>query len=222
MQAASRPPSSGLSSQSRRIAIFAILLFGLSGLISGFAMGAFIRPKIPGVTTNGGSGITPPVSQGTSTTRSSPGSKNLYVALPKLSSFSYTETADGATQYTASTVILDKSTNQPIQNTDVTCKLWLAKDFEDSNDLLKANNYAILTDVGNLQQPFSTEEQNALHFIAPSQQTMACTPHGNTSWTYTISPSVKSGSYYLFVVDDWKGKHFNWWAQAIRIKGGGD
>lgn len=219
MQAASRPPSSGLSSQSRRIAIFAILLFGLSGLISGFAMGAFVRPKIPGVTTS--NGISPPVSQRTSTT-ASPGSKNLSVAEPKLTAFTYMEIADGATQYTVSTVIRDESTNKPIQNTDVTCKLWLAKDFDHSNDLLKANNYAILTNVGNLQQPFSTEEQNALHFIAPSQQTKACTPQGNTSWTYTISSSVKSGSYYLFVVDDWKGKHFNWWAQAIRIKGGGD
>ena len=221
MQAATRPPSSGLSSQSRRIAIFAILLFGLSGLISGFAMGAFIRPKIPGVTTRNGNGITPPVSQGTSTT-TSPGSKNLSVAEPKLTAFTYIEIADGATQYTVSTVIRDESTNKPIQNTDVTCKLWLAKDFEHSNDLLKANNYAILTNVGDLQQPLSSEEQNALHFIAPSQQTKACTPQGNTSWTYTISPSVKSGSYYLFVVDDWKGKHFNWWAQAIRIKSGGD
>jgi hypothetical protein len=220
MQAATRPPSSGLSSQSRRIAIFAILLFGLSGLISGFAMGAFIRPKIPGVTTSR-NGITPPVSQSTSTT-TSPGSKNLSVAEPKLTAFTYIEIANGATQYTASTVIRDENTNKPIQNTDVTCKLWLAKDFEQSNDLLKVNNYAILTDVGNLQQPFSTEEQNALHFIAPSQQTKACTPQGNTSWTYTLSSSVKSGSYYLFVVDDWKGRHFNWWAQAIRIKGGGD
>lgn len=221
MQAASRPPSSGLSSQSRRIAIIAILLFGLSGLISGFAMGAFIRPKIPGVTTSNGNGITPPVSQSTSAT-TSPGSKNLSVAEPKLTAFTYLEIADGATQYTASTVIRDESTNKPIQNTDVTCKLWLAKDFQHSNDLLKANNYAILTDVANLQQPLSTEEQNALHFIAPSQQTKACTPQGNTSWTYTISPSVKPGSYFLFVVDDWKGKHFNWWAQAIRIKSGGD
>src|SRR5205085_2086905 len=208
MQAATRPPSSGLSSQSRRIAIFAILLFGLSGLISGFAMGAFIHPKIPGVPTSNGNGITPPVSQSTST-RTSPGSKNLSVAFPKLTAFTYSEIADGGTQYTVSTVIRDESNNKPIQNTDVTCKLWLAKDFEHSNELLKANNYAILTNVGDLQQPLSSEEQNALHFTAPAQQTKACTPQGNTSWTYTISPSVKPGSYYLFVVDDWKGKHFN-------------
>ncbi|HEY6542239.1 MAG TPA: hypothetical protein VIZ18_14950, partial [Ktedonobacteraceae bacterium] len=60
MQTLSSRRSSGLNPQSRKIAVFAILLFALSGLISGFAVGAFVRPKIGG-TGNTGSNNNAPI-----------------------------------------------------------------------------------------------------------------------------------------------------------------
>src|ERR1700730_12043233 len=63
MQTLSGRRSNGLSPQSRRIATFAIILFALSGLISGFAVGAFVRPKSGGTPNNNGTGIKPIVQQ---------------------------------------------------------------------------------------------------------------------------------------------------------------
>src|SRR6266852_8515965 len=69
MQTLSNQRSNGLNRQTRRIAVFAIILFALSGLISGFAMGAFVRPKIGGTGNNSGNNIAP-ITQQTKTVTS--------------------------------------------------------------------------------------------------------------------------------------------------------
>src|SRR5207248_3145833 len=53
--------TNNLSSQSRTIAIFAMLLFAFAGLISGFAVGTFTRPGSHPQTTNQIAGATPPI-----------------------------------------------------------------------------------------------------------------------------------------------------------------
>jgi hypothetical protein len=219
MQAATRSSSSGLSPRSRRIATFAVLLFGLSGLITGFAMGAFIRPKIPGITTNNGIGITPPVSQSTkAATKVS--HENVTVGEPVITDgdFTYQEVANGSTTYTFSALIVADGATTPIRATDVTCKLWLTRDLDGTAHYLNANGYAVQKDINHIQQPFSHEALNTLNFASPARQTQPCKANGKTTWTYTLSTSAQPGTYYAFVLADWQGKHYNWYARAIIIK----
>jgi hypothetical protein len=218
MQTLSRPSSSGLSPQSRRIAIIAVFLFALSGLISGFAVGAFVRPKVSGPQTNTGPGITPVISI-THTPTATTKPTVVFVGEPIIGAgdYSYSETANGTTTYTMSALIPEKGTRRPIQSTDVMCKMWLTHDGDVSKFLQKDND-ALLKDINNLNQPFSDEVSGALTIMAPSQQTQACVAGGKTTWTYTISPSVQPGQYFLVVLADWKGKHYNWSWVSIQIK----
>src|SRR2546429_9992193 len=64
IQSLSRPEATNtLTSQSSTIALFAIFLFALAGLISGFSVGAFVRPNL----------ALPPLNSNQSVPRSIPG-----------------------------------------------------------------------------------------------------------------------------------------------------
>lgn len=212
MQMLSGQSPKGLSQQSRKIAVFAVLLFALSGLISGFAVGAFVRPKIGPGTTSTGSG-TPSGAQNSKTSQST---ENINLDFPVIGDFSYTEVANGSTRYIFTAQILDTSKN-PIRVPDVMCKLWLTKD-RDVNPVLQADNDAIPRAIDQIRQPFPHEVANGLNFISPSQQVQPCAPDGKTTWSYTVSPPVDPGTYYLVVLSDWKGKSYTWSWQAIKIK----
>jgi hypothetical protein len=214
MQMLSGQSPNGLSQQSRKIAVFAVLLFALSGLIIGFAVGAFVRPRIGSGTTSTGPGAT----SGAQSTRTSQSTTTGYVNLgsPAIGDFTFSEVANGSTTYIFTAQILDKSGN-PIQAPDVMCKLWLTKDG-DVNPVLLADNAAIPRAIDQIRQPFPHEVANGLNFISPSQQVQPCAPDGKTTWSYTVSPPVDPGTYYLVVLVDWKGRSFGWSWQAIKIK----
>jgi hypothetical protein len=221
MQSASSQYPNNINQQTRKIAIVAILLFALSGLISGFAVGAFVHPKAQTGTGTGtgttGSGTTPVVrvthsSVPTTTT------EHVNLDLPVIGDYSNFQIANGSTSYTFSAQIIEKN-KQPIQASDVTCKLWLTKEV-DVNSILRADDYAIPRTINNIQQPFPKEIVGAFNYIAPSQQIQPCAPTAKTSWSYTVSQSVDLGTYNLVVLADWKGKSFNWsWVQIIIKKG---
>jgi hypothetical protein len=220
MQTLYRKNPTKLSSQTRKIAIGTILLFALSGLISGFAVGAFVRLRPATDTThNTGSG-TVPVVQITKTpaTPATPENVNLDEPVINPGDINFNQIANGSTTYTFSALIIEKN-QKPIQASDVTCKLWVTKGATDVNSILGANNYAIPRAFDNLQQPFPNEV-NALNFISPTQ-TQFCIPNGNTTWKYTISPSVDPGTYNFVVLADWKGKHYNWRWIEVQIKKAG-
>ena len=221
MQTASSQYPNNINQQTRKIAVVAILLFALSGLISGFAVGAFVHPKAQ---TGTGTGTAPtnsgktPVTQNTKTPASTT-PENVHLNAPQITYFSYVQAANGSTNYTVSSLIVNNS-NQPIQVSDVMCKLWLAKDA-DVDSILGADNYAIPKAIDTIQQPFKGEVTGAFNFISPAQQTQPCTPNGQkTNWNYTVSPSVNPGKYKLVVLADWKGKNFHWSWVTIRINKG--
>ncbi len=221
MQTLYRKNPTKLSPQTRKIAISTILLFALSGLISGFAVGFFVHLKpATGTTHNTGSG-TVPVVQITKTPATPATPENVNLAEPKINfgDFNFTQTADGSTTYTFSALIIEKN-QKPIQASDVTCKLWVTKVATDVNSILGANNYAIPRTIDNIQQLFPNEV-NALNFMPQVSQTQSCTPNGNTTWKYTISPTVDPGTYHLVVLADWQGKHYNWsWVDIVIKKAG--
>ncbi len=220
MQTLSSQPPNHISQQTRKIAVFAILLFALSGLISGFAVGAFMHPKTGTrpATTNTRPGNTPVTQSTKGPVSTAP--ENVSLAYPVINQgdYSYFQVANGSTSYTFSAWILNRS-QDPIQVPDVTCKLWLTKD-SDVNSILQADNYAIPRAFDTIQQSFPGEVVGALIFASSTQQTQPCTPKGKTTWSYTVSPSLDPGIYYAVVLADWKGKSFDWSWRAIRIKKG--
>ena len=223
MQTLSSQHPNNLNPQTRKIAVVAILLFALSGLISGFAVGAFGHSKAKtgtGTTHNTGSGITP-ITQVTHTAVSTTTTEHVNLAEPviKQGDYSTFQIANGSTNYALSAQIINKNQTL-IQVSDVTCKLWLTKE-EDVNSILRADNYAIPRTIDTIHQPFPKEVVGTFNYIPPSQQIQPCAPTGKTTWSYTISQSVDPGTYSLVVLADWKGKSFNWRWVSIVIKKAG-
>lgn len=204
-------PSNNVRTQSRTIAIIAIFLFAFAGLISGLAVGAFVHPNQTPQTANSNNVINPP-SQGKSKT-ATPTITRLRPELlgePAIDQRTYTEIANGSTNYTVSAHALDKH-GQPLHREGITCKLWLTQDAHVNNNMPTSRLRAINT----LAQPFPGETANAMIFAASTPQTQPCAA-GQGNWSYQLSSSLSNGTYYLVVLTDWSGVHYNWkWAQII-------
>ena len=212
MQTVYGQSSSKLNPQTRKIATIAILLFAFSGLISGFAVGAFVHPRPATVITHhtaSGSKSIVRITQPPVITRIP---EVVMLGEPQITDAISPETANNSTSYSLSALIIDKA-NNPIQASDVTCKLWLTKDANVTSDI-ETDNGAQLESIGAIQQPFPGDV-SGLNFTT-TQQTHDCTPKGKTTWNYTVSSSVDSGIYYLVVLADWQGKHYSWsWLEVI-------
>ncbi|MEO8955737.1 MAG: hypothetical protein ABI396_12955 [Ktedonobacteraceae bacterium] len=203
--------TNNVGTQSRTIAIIAILLFALAGLISGFAVGAFVRPNQTHQASNPNQPINAPVQgkTGASTSTPTPTRPEL-LGEPIINNVQYSENADGTTGYTFTAQAVDKQ-QQPVHKAGITCKMWLTRDGKVNNNM-PANR---LKAINTLAQPFPKEVANALNFNSTTPQVQQCAA-GQGSWNYTLSSSLGSGAYYLVVLTDWSGVHYNWkWAQII-------
>ncbi len=236
MQTLSGRRSNGLGPQSRRMATFAIILFALSGLISGFAVGAFVRPKVGGTGNNNGTGITRIVQQTkTATPAATPRPQTF--SIQGLGGVGYVEVPDGTTTYTLTAQLnpVIGTDGQPVHANNLTCKLWLiSRIANDQNvyipsDIAKNVNgisgaFTALATAKNGDQntPLAgvtyPEIQQALNFSGSTSQTQACSTDGNVTWRYQVSTSVPPGKYTLVVFYDWSGKHWNWYWVNILIK----
>jgi hypothetical protein len=227
MQTLTRPNyspanSNTTDSQALRVAVLAVILFALSGLITGFAFGAFVHFS-PAKTSNATNNITTIQQKtGSATPIVTRKANPIPLGVPSTLSSSYIETADGSTVYNVKTQVTDQANGvatqgKALQASGITCKLWLTKD-KNVTDMLKENNYQIPKSVTALQQPFPDEVQGGLVFANNTPQTQMCNSSGQASWSYTINPSVKSGRYTLAVITDWDGQHFNWGWVYITIK----
>jgi len=203
------------------IVIFAIFLFALSGLMMGLAVGAFTRPK---------SNSTPQQSTVAQQKGQATPAQNVNVAAlggiacPTITPSSFTQTADGATSYQLSAAIMDRSINQTDSNncgrgnllkiSGITCKIWVTN----NSDVLKGltNNY--FQPATNMQNAFPGEMQGAVIFTS-GQPVQDCSPTGTTTWSYKLSTTLQSGTYFLAVAADWQGQSWNWsWRQIAVTK----
>ena len=207
MQTLSNQRSNGLSPQTRRIAVFAIILFAMSGLISGFAMGAFVRPKIGGLNNNGNNSAS--ITQ-QKTANPGPVVRPQKMYYPKVDHYSHIEHADGQTLYLFSAHATDVNGN-PLHAAGITCKLWLTKD-----QILPEHNE--WSPVGALSNSIGGEIPGSLIFASSTSQTQQCDSNGQATWKYQVTQTVDPGTYYLAVVTDWAGVHFNIWWQEVEIK----
>ncbi|HJT57971.1 MAG TPA: hypothetical protein VJ761_15820 [Ktedonobacteraceae bacterium] len=214
---ANRSPNS-IRSQTRTIAFFAVLLFALSGLISGFAVGAFIHPKTAPTTGLSGSNTNAPVTQKSQTPDSKTTTQATKLGYPVIDTPVYFQKADGSTLYTFTAHAVDQAKDaghgNPVHAAGITCKLWLTKDGNVSSNIPAAR----LRSVGTLQEPFPKELPKALVFTSGTSQIQSSNANGQATWKYTLSTSLHSGTYYLVVLMDWNGTHYNWSWITITVK----
>jgi hypothetical protein len=82
---------------------------------------------------------------------------------------------------------------------------------------LTANKqYTLLKNINDLSQPLPGETAGVT-FTAPSTELQPCVANGPTTWTYTLAPTIQPGTYYIYVLADWKGIHFNWSVKEIKV-----
>src|SRR2546430_1975315 len=133
IQSLSRPqPTNTLSSQSRTIAFFAIFLFALAGLISGFSVGAFVRPNLALPALSSNQSATRPITGELQTaTHTPPIPRFAKLGWPVIPTYSPIEMANGSTTYTLIAYAVDQSIDQghgnPIHASGITFKLWLVQ-----------------------------------------------------------------------------------------------
>ena len=153
------------------------------------------------------------------TPRESIPKENILLGVPNIGADDYTsaETADNTTSYQLSAQIINKGDNTPITASDVVCRLWLTDDLAATMAGLNAGNFAIPRNPSTFSQPFPGEVAGVLNFSSSDSQTRPCATNGKTSWTYTLSSDVPEGTYYLAVLADWKGIHYNWYMVAIEV-----
>jgi hypothetical protein len=214
------------NSQTQKIVITAITLFALSGLMMGFAVGAFTRPQKQA-----------PVKQAVvhTTVAKQPTPKPttaqvvdvaaVGIACPIITPSSYAQNADGNTDYTVKAEIQDQTTskNSPIPGcgsgkdlhaAGLMCKIWVTRNIDSLRNLAKSGD---LSPVTNLQNAFPKEETDAFQFDNNQQSVQPCSQTGQTTWSYKLSPNLQPGNYFLAVVADWQGTVFNWGWQGIAI-----
>ena len=231
MQTLSSRRSNSLSPQSRRIAVLAILLFALSGLISGFAVGAFVRPKIGGTGSTGGNNNTNIVQQTkTATPVATP--RPQLIHFDSVDGYTFSEVANGTTYtLTAHLKQVLGADGQPVRATNLTCKLWLIHRVPGDQGVYVPSDIA--RNVAAINEPFTIdgatletltpisgityqEILDSLNFDGGTLQTHACSTQGEVTWRYQVSPSVTPGKYTLVGLYDWSGKHWTWfWVDIV-------
>lgn len=208
-------------SRAGAITFYTLLCFSLAGLIMGFGIGGFASH----LTSTSAGGADAPTTSEPMLTGHSPhqsgtnGPENIFLGAPNIGPGSYIspETADGSTRYQLSTQIVNKADQTPITATDVVCRLWLASDLQETTAGLSTDNFAIPRNPGSFNQPFPSEVTGALSFTPSTSQTQPCAANGKTQWSYTLSSTVPHGTYYLAVLADWKGIHYNWYMVAVTV-----
>ncbi|GAC1393937.1 MAG: hypothetical protein NVS4B11_34320 [Ktedonobacteraceae bacterium] len=218
--------ANGSNSRSTIIVILALLLFALSGLMTGFATGAFMHTKqtLPqGNKDTKGTSPTAIVQKQTPNPSTTAASQVTNLGWPSIQKFTAIEKADGTTNYTFSAYPVDQSIDsghgQQVHASDITCKMWLTKDDHANETLRKSLDK--LRSIDSVRGVLPTEMENAFVF-GTTPQTQMCNVDGSTTWTYTIATNVNQGRYFLMILADWKGTVFNWNAQQITITKAGD
>jgi hypothetical protein len=226
----SQPTHDG-TPQAQSVIIVAIALFAFSGLMVGFAVGAFVRPAKPS-TGNIPNQTQIIVNHITPTTTPDPTPTTavfIHLGCPAFTNFSSTTNANGMIEYSVALQARDKTgevgeqcnvrQEKPITDNGVTCRIWLvsAQTVNVTDDLRNDTNQ--LQNTNTFNQQFPHEIQNGLTFNPSTlTETQPCAQgNGSAQWKFTIAPSVTKGDYYLVGLTDWQGKSWNWSWNTIAI-----
>ena len=198
------------------IALTAIIMFALSGLLVGFAAGALTH-RHPSTGKTDTTQVTHPVSTQTQAPTQTTTAQKVKLGCPIIESYDGTEIANGSISYTFAAQASDRSAGicgpgNPVHAPGITCKLWLTKG-DKINETLNAILGSRLANVDTLAQSMPDEIEHGLAFDTP--QTQHCDEKGHATWKYRVDPSVHPGGYHLVVLTDWDGTSYSWsWANV--------
>jgi hypothetical protein len=212
----SQPTRSG-TPQAQPIIIIAITLFAFSGLMVGFTVGAFSHFKpYPNATNQApvaANHITP-----TSIPTPSPTPLVVRLGVPDLTVSNSTANPDGTQTYNVSIQAKDQNNTAKVTADGITCRIWLVATDNDPNADLRNDAAQLQHPETFSQQQFPHEVQGALTFNPTTTgETQQCV-QGAAHWTFTISPSVPKGGYFLVGLTDWQGQRWNWTARQITVR----
>ncbi len=212
-------PDTQRALQLRGIAMLVVVLFALSGLLGGFAYGAITRLRQPQPSPLT---IKPPVHPTPSITPvPTPGPRSL--GCPTVQTSQSQQNADARTFYTANVQAQERyqdqicnleGKQQALYDDGLTCRLWLMKGTHNPRHLPDERIRHM-----QLAAPFPDDAEVAggLSFDSTTPQTQPC-QRGMGNWKYTVSSSVKSGTYYLMGLTVWEGLYYNWSWTKITVK----
>ena len=220
------------NNRSTVVVILALVLFALSGLMTGFATGAFTRPKQTASQGNKGPNGTAPtavITQQTPNASVTSVAQVTRVGCPAVDQFSDAEIADGSHPYTLLVHATDtsggtcNSINKRISAAGITFKMWLIHRIPDDQGI--SFSHDSLKNADNLINPITAtipkdgaEEVEGLTFDNASSQVQRSDAQGNVTWHYTVSPSVEDGNYDMVILVDWAGQYYNWTWRNISVK----
>jgi hypothetical protein len=205
----------------KKIALALFVYIALAGLLAGLVLGGIVsRAAGRPVGTP-----TPAATRTLSITGHPPGlpvtppSQEVAPGVPLIRPGDYTsqEKADGTTLYRFHAQIVTRMDRTQPSTSDVTCRLWLADGAGATTAALSNRNYAILRTPAAFERPFPHEVASALLFAPASPQTQPCASQGKTGWTYALAPTLHRSRYFLVVLADWQGVHYNWAMVAINV-----
>jgi len=227
-------PNNAGAPRSQIILIFALLLFSIAGLASGFSIGALSKKT----------GQTKQPSQITSNVPSLKGQSatpvpktitkiiplGCPIVMPNSSVNLTNAQLTNNTTYTFSTQAVDTTGNQPtkkiycatankpIHTAGITFKLWVIKNV--GNKTLTFPNLGDITKPidGKVNGKDFPELQNELQFGTTTPQVQQSNAQGQVTWNYTLNPGLKDGTYTLVVLTNWQGKTANWTWRDLVVK----
>jgi hypothetical protein len=222
----------GGSSGIQSVIVVAITLFALSGLMVGFAYGAFTHPRQPKQANNN----PPPqqtqvVKQTTTTptvTATAPVQAHAIGCPAWLLPPTYSEQPDGISSYKVTIQADDNSSsgcgtsNTALRVAGITSKIWVTKTIPNGKLLDISANQTLLTSdqisttltgkIGN--ETYS--ELPYLSFSSSTPQVQTTDAQGQASWNYTVNPGSTAGGYSLVILTDWNGYYnLSWYGFGI-------
>jgi hypothetical protein len=204
-QASSTGPS-----QTRSVILIAVALFALSGLIVGFAVGAFTHPQTREIFVNNNNNTNKPAAHNTptaakTTTPVTPAQPlGCPIVTPQLPQDGVVVITVKAMNKLAGGQCLPNA-ETPITSSGITCRIWVVQ----ATGTTPAVDGIDFKHTNTLYNPLNHEVQGALNFDATTPQTQTC-KQGIGTWKITISPTLNKGSYFMVGLTDWNGTYYNW------------
>ncbi|GCE20201.1 hypothetical protein [Dictyobacter kobayashii] len=222
MQQSVKPQQPGGNSQIHTIMITAITLFALSGAILGFAVGAFTHPRPTQITTNT-SGTdkkpvpitkakTPTPSPTATITNTQPlGCPDIVTSFNNLNG---TTTINLIAKQKTVGTCGDPKTEANMTSDGITCRIFLAKAV-DKHPAIDGSDVALFKDITRYSGTFP-HEIAGIALSNGGSLTQPCM-QGQASWTFTLSPTLDKGKYYIVGLTG-NPAHYNysWSAQLTK------
>jgi hypothetical protein len=117
---------------------------------------------------------------------------------------------------------MNKQTQQPMQASGISCKLWLVTRIPANIGFTLPENRLQSLDIENplngTVQGIPYPDVSGIMFDTSTPQVQSSNAQGQVTWRYRLNPSIQTNiGYDLVVLNDWEGKSYNWYWADIDI-----